>query len=292
MNNRCWRKGLTEETDERIRNIGLKRRGIPKPANHVRKIREGILKHYEKLFQTLLNLYPRTEAEKLKELGPFEIQRRWNIPYARVHQIYDFYGIKMGTVKGIRFRRGSAKETNPLVKKISDKLKGRVGIWRGLTKETNPSLMKSSLKQKGRKKPREQVEKQRASLLRYMESNSGFWTNTIPEQTVKKYLGDVGIKFVQSKNIHKFLVDFLLSELNTIIEVDGCIYHACEKCYPEPDGWICKTREDVINRHHGEAIRENKLRDFGYKIIRIFEHDITRSEKYKNIILTKLGRLT
>ena len=124
-----------------------------------------------------------------------------------------------------------------------------------------------------------QHELQSANRLKYLaEHPGGKYSNTAPELAVKAFLDESEIKYEHSKHLGRAVVDFLLPEHNVIIEVDGCIYHACEICYPEPDGWICKTIEDRIDRNYLEAAREDKLRDAGYTVVRIFEHEVNTKD--------------
>jgi len=102
--------------------------------------------------------------------------------------------------------------------------------------------------------------------------------DTVPEQLVEAYLKKIGVKYIPQKYIEGCLVDFYLPDLKTIVEVDGCYWHACEKCHPKLDSWKYKKYDDVINCHWKDALKDNKWLDRGYKVIRIWEHEINRND--------------
>jgi len=139
-----------------------------------------------------------------------------------------------------------------------------------VSKETREKISKSSL---GRVITLETREKLRKGRLRYFETHDIPTRDTLPERLVEDYLKKLGVKYIKQKFIEGSPVDFYLPYSKTIIEVDGCLWHACEKCFPKPDGWICKTYDDVVNVHMKDALKDNKWLDRGYKVIRIWEHD-------------------
>lgn len=72
-------------------------------------------------------------------------------------------------------------------------------------------------------------------------------------------------------------VDFYLSKLNTVIECDGCYYHACHQC------GFTKYHQDMIDSDIQNTIL---LEMSGYRLYRLWEHDINESiEKSINKII-------
>jgi DNA mismatch endonuclease (patch repair protein) len=68
--------------------------------------------------------------------------------------------------------------------------------------------------------------------------------------------------------------DFLVPSLKLIIFVDGCFFHKCPEHYVEPvqnaDYWIPKIEKNVRR----DRSNRRELRRSGYRIIRIWEHDL------------------
>lgn len=77
--------------------------------------------------------------------------------------------------------------------------------------------------------------------------------------------------------------DILLIESNTAVFLHGCFWHKCPKCYKKPKRnmryWLPKI-ENNIKRDKKNTLN---LKKNGYKVIKIWEHDIKKS-KWKNKI--------
>ena len=121
--------------------------------------------------------------------------------------------------------------------------------------------------------------------LKYLETGDSTFKygDTKPEKLVEAHLKKLGVTYIPQKFIVGSPVDFYLPDSKTIIEVDGCYWHACEKCYPKPRGF-CKTYGDVINCHMKDALKDNKWLDRGYKVVRIWEHEVSEKDFSINYI--------
>ena len=68
--------------------------------------------------------------------------------------------------------------------------------------------------------------------------------------------------------------DFTFRRERLVIFVDGCFWHGCKKCYRRPstnqDFWDNKY---VCNRRRDKNVAM-ELRGMGWKVIRIWEHDL------------------
>lgn len=94
--------------------------------------------------------------------------------------------------------------------------------------------------------------------------------NTSIELSIQDELAERQILFVkQFSVIGVAIVDFILPELNVIIQCDGCYWHNCPEHYP--------------NHHKEQRIKDlnkdAKLKSRGFKVYRFWEHDINRSAK-------------
>ena len=105
------------------------------------------------------------------------------------------------------------------------------------------------------------------------------WTKQ--EKTLHNYLKGNKIKH----KMHPKLFgnpDILLIESNTIIFLHGCFWHKCPKCYIEPktkkDYWIPKINRNVER----DIINTKKLKEDGYNILIIWEHEIKKD--FVNVI--------
>lgn len=56
--------------------------------------------------------------------------------------------------------------------------------------------------------------------------------DTSIEKFVEDILVEAGVKFVKQKAIRYINVDFFLPDANIALQINGCYWHACSKCYP------------------------------------------------------------
>lgn len=94
------------------------------------------------------------------------------------------------------------------------------------------------------------------------------------EDRVADVLDTLGVEYVRQYRIERrvnnlledrhrrFRVDFFLPNSGTILEVNGCAYHACVSC-----GFL---DEDAASK---QAYRLNLLALWGYRVLILWEHD-------------------
>lgn len=89
--------------------------------------------------------------------------------------------------------------------------------------------------------------------------------NTKPELAVKAKLDAAGIGYSQQEPLFGRLWDFAIHSKRMLIEVDGCYWHGCPKHHPDRAGITARR----------DAERDAAARSAGWKVYRIWEHDIT-----------------
>lgn len=106
--------------------------------------------------------------------------------------------------------------------------------------------------------------------------------DTSPEVKIQKQLTKIGIAYEKHKVISRYKTDIYIPTLNLCIFADGCAYHPCpihlNRAHKPFNDTEKRTREEfIINDLHAK----------GYKVIRIWEHDIKKIDfdisKYLNI---------
>ena len=99
------------------------------------------------------------------------------------------------------------------------------------------------------------------------------------EPIVSAYLDEIGEEHKDQKNIENITrVDHFLPRIKGIIQDDGCFVHGCVVDKPNSLKY-----ERIRNNIQRDEIQDKKLKALGYKILRIWEHDIGNGN-YKQII--------
>lgn len=112
--------------------------------------------------------------------------------------------------------------------------------------------------------------------------------NTGPEIRLRKALFAAGIRFRVREKIYGS-PDIVFKKKKVAVFVDGCFWHQCPACYKPPvankEFWEKKIESNV--KRDKEV--EKKLRDEGWKVIRIWEHSIKKDvsaevNRIKNVL--------
>lgn len=103
-----------------------------------------------------------------------------------------------------------------------------------------------------------------------MQMCSRYW-NTKPEQRMKIILEQLNIEFISQGKIRELVgrdkyhpFDFLIPSLKIAIEVDGCLWHRCSIHCPDSQ----------FGDPEGEKRRDDEARLLGWKVFRVWEHDL------------------
>lgn len=210
----------------------------------------------------------------------------WNKGLSRTAE--ERKAISRGTLRGMRcYINSISKQAYKKIrvnagKKTSKKLKGRKLPWmEGKTYEEIYGVVRAkelrnqrSNQLKGVPKSaehRRKIREQRAfRVIRYKD--------TAPEKSVQRFLLKLGVKFEKHGRIsgcyHQF--DILIPSLKLAIEVDGCYWHGCRKCFTE----ISAGAKIQRKRDNTWMIVARKL---GWQAVRIWEHDV-RVGKFSKLL--------
>lgn len=114
--------------------------------------------------------------------------------------------------------------------------------------------------------------KQRSKIMSSVKS-----TNTGPEIIFRKALFSKGIRYRTNFRGVKGSPDIGLLKNKIAIFIDGCFWHKCPRCFRPPESnkeyWLKK-----VNKNKARDKKVNaELRNNGWKVIRIWEHEIRNS---------------
>lgn len=135
-----------------------------------------------------------------------------------------------------------------------------------------------------KKIPRTETPEQRSRIMREVPSK-----NTSAEMIFRKILWEAGIRGFR---LHSSKVpgrpDVVFPKQKVAVFVDGCFWHGCPKCYRAPksheDYWKMKVAR---NRKRDETVND-LCKKAGWKVLRIWEHEVTKSPKGSTAKLLRL----
>lgn len=100
--------------------------------------------------------------------------------------------------------------------------------------------------------------------------------NTKIEMIIRKTLWKKGYRYRVHTKL-KGKPDIVFPKYRMAIFIDGCFWHKCPKCYKEPQSnrayWIPKIERNAVRDKENEAY----LKNAGWKIIRIWEHEVKKN---------------
>ena len=143
---------------------------------------------------------------------------------------------------------------------------------------TEESKRRMSESRKGKKRsPHSEFTKKKMSI-KALNRKPNFNPKTT-EPIVSAYLDEIKEEHTSQKNIDGIArVDEYLLRIKGIIQVDGCYFHGCLIHRP-----TCMKYKMVRDKVEKDKIQDAQLIKLGYKILRIWEHDINNG-KYKQLI--------
>lgn len=99
-------------------------------------------------------------------------------------------------------------------------------------------------------------------------------SKTKPELALKKALRGLGFSYQPKMNGSP---DFANKKKKIAIFVHGCFWHKCSRHFRQPESskkyWLPKLQKNVERDKRNEKMLKSK----GYKVIRIWEHDIPKN---------------
>ncbi len=110
--------------------------------------------------------------------------------------------------------------------------------------------------------------------------------DTSIEIKIQNFLSQLHIEFITHKYIkeieHAYQCDIFIPSLNLIIECDGCYWHNCPFCH------ISKNIE--TNNLDKDKLRTIELKQKGFKVLRLWEHDIKNLDidKFEQILTNEI----
>ena len=85
--------------------------------------------------------------------------------------------------------------------------------------------------------------------------------------------------------------DFWFPQQQVALFVDGCFWHGCERCLRLPKGNRRYWRNKISGNVNRATLINRKLRSFGIKVMRFWEHDVKNPRTLERLITTVQRRV-
>ena len=102
--------------------------------------------------------------------------------------------------------------------------------------------------------------------------------DTKPEMIVRKYLFSKGLRFRLHVRSLPGNPDIVLPKYKTVVFINGCFWHGHEGCkyYRLPKSNVEFWESKITNNKNRDVLNETKLKELGWRVIRIWECEIRR----------------
>ena len=116
--------------------------------------------------------------------------------------------------------------------------------------------------------------------------------DTKPEMIVRKYLFSKGLRYRLHVRSLPGNPDIVLPKYKTVVFINGCFWHGHEGCkyYRLPKSNVEFWETKITNNKNRDVLNEIKLKELGWRVIRIWECEIRRVQD-RNQSLEKLYNL-
>jgi DNA mismatch endonuclease (patch repair protein) len=224
------------------------------------------------------------------------------VSYRKGKTYREIYGVKRAKSerkkRDMHTRKGKTREeifgkriANKMKRALAKSHKGLPGWGKGLTKETS-----SIIKQRGidislwnKKYPKERIERtkkfMKASGIRPTKPEKKVISFIKQNRLPYKYVGDGDFWLTLGGiDINPDFINF--KHKKEFIEVLGCYWHRCLKCRIA-NAYISAKVEKNVQR---DRLKTKLLKKYGYKVIRIWEHEIKDGSFIKKIVGGSYGK--
>lgn len=103
--------------------------------------------------------------------------------------------------------------------------------------------------------------------------------DTKPEMTLRKALYKTGLRGYRVKTKLPGSPDIVFTRVKVAVFVDGCFWHGCPECYSEPGTNVTFWRKKLAENRERDAKVNKMLADMGWKVLRLWEHQIEKDLK-------------
>lgn len=103
--------------------------------------------------------------------------------------------------------------------------------------------------------------------------------DTKPELKLRELVSGAGYRYRKNYRIGNKTVDLAFHGDEVAVMIDGCFWHGCPSCYKEPKSNKAYWKKKISANRLRDELTNTQLRQAGWKIVRIWEHEINKKPK-------------
>lgn len=112
--------------------------------------------------------------------------------------------------------------------------------------------------------------------------------NTKPEIALRRLLFSKGIKGYRVNYKLTGKPDIVFSVKKVAVFIDGCFWHKCPKCFKKPATNRAFWRKKIDSNIKRDKVVNAELKKKGWKVVRIWEHELRNEKIVKRKIIDRL----
>lgn len=107
--------------------------------------------------------------------------------------------------------------------------------------------------------------------------------NTKPELRLRKELASKRLTGYRIKSKLLGKPDIIYTKRKVVVFVDGCFWHKCPSCFRMPSTNTPFWNKKLSTNVKRDKLTNKRLRENGWKVIRVWEHDLRKKDINKTI---------
>lgn len=264
-----WNKGLTKETDSRVRRgaENIRRAKVDKLYSSWAAGRTRETDH--RIDDIAKKKEGKSRSDYTKEKISSKLRGR-NIPRDVIEKLRTSLKRSFSSGERSPWNKGLTKESNDSLREMAERKKGRSLVLSEASKKSKSEKLRShhpSLE------TRQKMSEIRIKNL--LKNKSRFkWFNTKPELEMKNLLKRYGLNFIHQKKVGKYIFDFYIPKFNLLIEVDGVYHHGK---YVPSSGVYSEVQKKIMKR---DVEKTELAKERNFVLVRVWSDEISTFEKH------------
>ena len=112
--------------------------------------------------------------------------------------------------------------------------------------------------------------------------------NTQPEIILRRIISAAGLRGYRLNYKLPGKPDIVFTKRKIAIFIDGCFWHKCSKCFIKPRTNAKFWNKKIYSNVQRDKVVSTELKSKGWKVLRIWEHELRKEKIIKRKILDRI----